>query len=71
MFTVQRYLLWILPSTYSPLDYRTFNQTQFMSLKYAAKMLKMASIGATGVQTQPRGHQRIVSLMTPISDYFK
>lgn len=71
MFTVCRYLLWILPSTYSPLDYRTFIQTQFMSLKYAAKMLKMASTGASGVPTQPREHQRIVSFMTPFLDYFE
>lgn len=65
-----RYLLWTLPSTYSPLDYRTFNQPQFMSLRCAAKMLEMASTGATGVPTLPREHQRTVSFMTSSSGYF-
>lgn len=65
-----RYLLWTLPSTYSPLDYRTFNQTQFMSLRCAAKMLEVASTGATGVPTLPREHQRTVSFMTASSGYF-
>lgn len=65
-----RYLLWTLTGTYSPLDYRTFNQTQFMSLRCAAKRLKMASTGATGVPTLPREHQRTVSFMTASSGYF-
>lgn len=66
-----RYLLRTPPRTYSPSDYRTFSQTQFMWLRCPAKMREMAAVtGATGVPTLPREHQRTVSFMAATSDYF-
>lgn len=71
MVYVFRYLWQTLRGIYSPLDSRSCNQTQFMSLRYGANIIIITSTvvtGVTGVATLPREHQRIVSIMNSSSD---